>query len=325
METINTPYDDAFRTLLQDCPELVIPLINELFGTDYTGQEAVLSSANEIFIRNPNGKKEKRVTDSNMTLISLKGISKYYHLECQSTPDGTMEIRMWEYDTQIALLNAEYREGMLYVDFPDSAVIYLRSNPNTPDELKICIRSARKELKYGIPILKVKNYTLEDIFERRLWMLIPFYIFRYEKELSQIDSDEERLEKLRREYERVAEMLDQECKNGRMRSVTGGALCELSRTVVEKLASKYKNVEKEVAEVMGGKVLTYRSKELYQEALAKGIEQGIEQGIDKGIVKGLANLAAGKYQRGESVEKIADDLLMTTSEVEELLNHQKEA
>lgn len=200
-----------------------------------------------------------------------------------------------------------------------------RSNPNTPDELKICIRAARKELKYGIPILKVKNYTLEDIFERRLWMLIPFYIFRYEKELSQIDSDEERLEKLRREYERVAEMLDQECKNGRMRSVTGGALCELSRIVVEKLASKYKNVEKEVAEVMGGKVLTYRSKELYQEALAKGIEQGIEQGIDKGIVKGLANLAAGKYQRGESVEKIADDLLMTTSEVEELLNHQKEA
>ena len=200
-----------------------------------------------------------------------------------------------------------------------------RSNPNTPDELKICIRAARKELKYGIPILKVKNYTLEDIFERRLLMLIPFYIFRYEKELSQIDSDEERLEKLRREYERVAEMLDQECKNGRMRSVTGGALCELSRTVVEKLASKYKNVEKEVAEVMGGKVLSYRSKELYQEALAKGIEQGIEQGIDKGIVKGLANLAAGKYQRGESVEKIADDLLMTTSEVEELLNHQKEA
>lgn len=144
-------------------------------------------------------------------------------------------------------------------------------------------------------------------------MLIPFYIFRYEKELSQIDSDEDRLKKLRKEYERVAEMLDQECKNGRMRSVTGGALCELSRTVVEKLASKYENVEKEVAEVMGGKVLTYRSKELYQEALAKGIEQG------------LANLAAGKYQRGESIEKIADDLLMSTVEVEELLNNQEEA
>ena len=60
METINTPYDDAFRTLLQDCPELVIPLINELFGTDYTGQEVVLSSTNEIFIRN---RMEKREAD----------------------------------------------------------------------------------------------------------------------------------------------------------------------------------------------------------------------------------------------------------------------
>ena len=48
METINTPYDDAFRTLLQDCPELVIPLINELFGTDYTGQEVVLSRSSSI-------------------------------------------------------------------------------------------------------------------------------------------------------------------------------------------------------------------------------------------------------------------------------------
>ena len=173
METINTPYDDTFRTLLLDCPELVVPLINELFGTNYTGREVVVSNENEIFFRNPEGKKEKRVTDSNLTLISLKGISKRYHLECQSTADGTMEIRMWEYDAQIALRNKEYRDGVLYVNFPDSAVIYLRSNSNTPDELKICICVGKKEIFYEIPILKVKNYTLNEIFEKQLWMLIP--------------------------------------------------------------------------------------------------------------------------------------------------------
>ena len=47
--TIITPYDDTFRTLLQDCPELVVPLINELFGTNYTGREVVVSNENEIF------------------------------------------------------------------------------------------------------------------------------------------------------------------------------------------------------------------------------------------------------------------------------------
>ena len=190
-----------------------------------------------------------------------------------------------------------------------------RSNPNTPDELKICIRAARKELKYGIPILKVKNYTLEDIFERRLWMLIPFYIFRYEKELSQIDSDEDRLKKLRKECERVAEMLDQECQSGRMKPITGGALCELANNVVKKLASKYDNVEKEVTEVMGGKVLNYRSKEIFREAMEKGLEEGRLEGSNQKTVE----LVTKKYQKGDSVSKIAEDLLMSVEEVEEIL------
>ena len=31
MNMINTPYDDVFRTLLNDCPKLIIPVINEIF------------------------------------------------------------------------------------------------------------------------------------------------------------------------------------------------------------------------------------------------------------------------------------------------------
>ena len=315
METINTPYDDTFRTLLQDCPELVVPLINELFGTNYTGREVVVSNENEIFLRNPEGKKEKRVTDSNLTLISLKGISKRYHLECQSTADGTMEIRMWEYDAQIALMNKEYRDGVLYVKFPDSAVIYLRSNSNTPDELKICVCIGQKELFYEIPILKVKNYTLNEIFKKQLWLLIPFYIFRYEKEFRKINGDEERLHSLRMEYENVAARLDQECQSGRMKPITGGALCELANNVVEKLASKYDNVEKEVTEVMGGKVLNYRSKEIFREAMEKGLEEGRLEGSNQKTIE----LVTKKYQKGDSASKIAEDLLMSVEEVEEIL------
>ena len=28
----NTPYDDVFRTLVNDCSPLIIPVINEVFG-----------------------------------------------------------------------------------------------------------------------------------------------------------------------------------------------------------------------------------------------------------------------------------------------------
>ena len=230
-----------------------------------------------------------------------------------------MEIRMWEYDAQIALMNKEYRDGVLYVKFPDSAVIYLRSNSNTPDELKICVCIGQKELFYEIPILKVKNYTLEEIFEKELWMLIPFYIFRYEKEFRIINGDEKRLRSLRMEYENVAARLDQECQSGRMKPITGGALCELANTVVEKLASKYDNVEKEVTEVMGGKVLNYRSKEIFREAMEKGLEEGRLEGRLEGSNQKTVELVTKKYQKGDSVSKIAEDLLMSVEEVEEIL------
>lgn len=93
------------------------------------------------------------------------------------------------------------------------------------------------------------------------------------------------------------------CQSGHMKPITCGALCELSNNVVEKLASKYSNVEKEVTEVMDGKVLNYRSKEIYQE----------------GMKEGIAQLVTRKYQLGDSPEKIAKDLLMSEEEVEEIL------
>ena len=106
-----------------------------------------------------------------------------------------------------------------------------------------------------------------------------------------------------------------ECQSGHMKPITCGALCELSNNVVEKLASKYSNVEKEVTEVMGGKVLNYRSKEIYLEGCAFGREEGRKEGQKESIVQ----LVTRKYQLGDSPEKIAKDLLMSEEEVEEIL------
>ena len=114
-----------------------------------------------------------------------------------------------------------------------------------------------------------------------------------------------------------------ECQSGHMKPFTCGALCELSNNVVEKLASKYSNVEKEVTEVMGGKVLNYRSKEIYLEGCAFGREEGREEGRKEGRKEGqkesIVQLVTRKYQLGDSPEKIAKDLLMSEEEVEEIL------
>ena len=44
----STPFDDVFRTLLNDCSTLIIPLINEIFGEHYTGKEKITFSPSQI-------------------------------------------------------------------------------------------------------------------------------------------------------------------------------------------------------------------------------------------------------------------------------------
>ena len=43
-------YDGAFRTILNDCRKLIIPLINEIFGEEYTGDEEIQFFPNEHFL-----------------------------------------------------------------------------------------------------------------------------------------------------------------------------------------------------------------------------------------------------------------------------------
>ena len=64
----NTPYDDVFRTLVNDCRSLLIPYVNEMFGENFTGDEEIRFNPNEQFMVQQDGKEEKRVTDTWFTI-----------------------------------------------------------------------------------------------------------------------------------------------------------------------------------------------------------------------------------------------------------------
>lgn len=76
----NTPYDDVFRTLLNDCSELIIPVINEVFGENYPGKERIVFSPNEHFINKQDGAESKRITDTSFMIIGKE--KKKYLYEC---------------------------------------------------------------------------------------------------------------------------------------------------------------------------------------------------------------------------------------------------
>lgn len=68
MKLTNTPYDDVFRTLLNDCSGLIIPVINEVFGEDYTGKEQIRSFPDGHFLNRQGGNEEERITDSSFEI-----------------------------------------------------------------------------------------------------------------------------------------------------------------------------------------------------------------------------------------------------------------
>ena len=93
---------------------MIIPVINEVFTEDYTGDEKIEFSPNDHFIDQQDAADQGRITDTNFTIFGK--IKKKYHLECESSlPDGRITIRLFEYDAQIALDEGEVTEKTLAV------------------------------------------------------------------------------------------------------------------------------------------------------------------------------------------------------------------
>ena len=263
-----TPYDDVFHTLLNDCSRLIIPVINEIFHEHYRGGEIITFHANEHYINTQDDTLEKRITDN---CFDIQGeTKKKYHAECQSISDSSMLVRMFEYGTQIALDEGKTEGNVLEVEFPHVAVLFLRSNKNTPDSMKIRMKTPGGDVSYDIPVMKVQNYTLEGIFEKNLLFLIPFYIFNHESRLKEYNTNPEKLETLKKEYEYIKNKLEELCLEYKLDAYTRAAIHKMSNNVVESLAAKYENVKEGVVEIMGGKILDYEAKQIKNEGRAEG-------------------------------------------------------
>ena len=232
---VNTPYDDVFRTLLNDCPDLIIPVVNDTFGTDYVmGRDEVRKGNNEFFFTKQDTGQDDIVSDSHIIIGD-----KQYHIECQSTRDGSMVVRMFEYDVQIAMQHAEKSLDRYTIRFPQSAVLYLRSTKNTPDRMEIRIEAPGDSCMYHIPVLKIKNYSVEDIFRKKLYFLIPFHIFCYEAFLGQCETDNAKLEQLADIFGNIRIRLYSLTENGEISEYYQKAILTMSEKVIKNIAKKY--------------------------------------------------------------------------------------
>ena len=258
---------------------------------------------NEHFLDQQDTADKERITDTNFKVIG-KEIKKY-HLECESSlPDGKMTIRLFEYDAQIALDEGEVTEETLTVAFPNTAVLYLRAYRKTPDKMRYVIVTPGGTVQYDIPVMKVQTYSLNDIFEKRLLLLIPFYIFSHEKNFSEYNSNEQKLSELKSEYQDILERLDELEQQEVIRAFDKRTIIELSSDVIKEIAQKYENVQKGVGEIMGGALIETNARRLKTEAENEANRKSAQRMLDIGKLT-IEEVAICSGLSVEEVEQIA--------------------
>lgn len=211
-------------------PEQLFPLIKEIHKKTYPKGTEIYPLATEFSVERAETKEITSIRADITVIVAKKDI---YHLECQMSNDGTMVLRMFEYDVQLALSYIQESKGGMELKFPYSAVLYLQDNGNIPEKLTCRIKFQDGGIyEYKVPVVKVQDYTLEEIKEKHLCVLIPFLPLRFRKTLKMLrqQGETEVKEELTSFYQQIILLLEEE--------VRAGYLSNTNRNTIISLLSK---------------------------------------------------------------------------------------
>ena len=260
-------FDDVFRTMCEKMPKLLIPLINEAFGTSYTEEDKFEQLRNERHLED-----KRIITDA---LVKICG--HIYHIECQSTNSDHMILRMFEYDASIAIERWIETSDGFEVTFPRSCVVYLRGEKTAYRNKKLRVKFPDgKSHTYTVKVIELRKYSKDELFKKKLLMFLPYYILKYEDNLP-FKRDKVRFQSLIKEYEDIIGFIENALpydQDGYRRK-----LIELISRISKYITRNRKSLKKGLGDVMGGRVLKLETDKIIAESLAQGISQGISQGI----------------------------------------------
>lgn len=306
----STIFDDVFRTMLERLDNLMIPVINEIFHENYPLDAGLSQLKNEHVTDKMN-----HATDSHLQIGNISIDGNQYHMECESNPYGNICIRMIEYDFSIALESITETDGTKGLLFPKSCILYLRQTKSTKEKELLKLRFADGTCaEYRVPIVKVQEYTKEQIFDKKLYILLPFYIMRYEKELKSIEDDQIKQDAFICEFDELLNRL-RECRE--IDDTEYSYLLDNIHKVSNHILRHSPALMERIDKVMGGKVLRLRTDVIIEQGLKKGMKQGLEQGLQQGLQQGKLEAYIEMIKDGLiTIASAAARLSMSESELE---------
>lgn len=162
-------------------------------------------------------------------------------------------------------------------------------------------------MHYRIPIIHAQHYTVNDMFEKKLLILLPYHILRYEHFLKSNKTNEKKLNQLLDDYRRINEQLTDTCEKEKKSEFYKDMIC-LIKEISDHVIPKENDARKGVDEIMGGNILTLPS-DLIREGRAAGREEGRTDTIFSFVQDGLIPLSVGADRANLSVEAFKEEMI----------------
>lgn len=185
--------------------------------------------------------------------------------------------------------------------------------------MKYVIITPGGTVQYDVPIMKVQTYSIDDIFQKRLLMLIPFYTFSHEKHFSEYNQNKQKLEKIKAEYQDILKRLEELEQQEVLGSFDKQTIIELSRDVIQEISQKYEKVQKGIGSIMRGALIETETKKILMQGIKQGMKQGRDEGIKQGKSETERELVIRMLKKGKlTVEEIAEYSKLSIEEIEQL-------
>ena len=244
-------YDSTFKTMKHSHKRLFISLINETFGKNYPISSdiiEVLPSDGILLSGNPESYEKQIAERDNDFLICIEG--DYYLIESQVYDDDTMALRIAEYTFLAARQHANISQAEVTLHIPHFTVLYIKDTSDTPKTTTVRYRFPNgKEIAITEPNIFLSDYSKEEIIEKKLYSLIPFYIARYENELKSEKGYENALKDLAYFRDMMVKLLTSNELSPAEYTDLHGASVRIASHITDG-----NEIEKEVMDTMGGEI-----------------------------------------------------------------------
>ena len=261
-------YDSVFWTGVVRLTPYLIPLVNEVFGTHYSSQTQIRLLPMKQVTKMPDQSLEERETDQIAELRDGEnGLPAYYHFEVETWAGSSIAIRIAEYAAGAAFSSIQPIEDGAKMTIPHSAVIVLRKS--SKEDFYLTIEYPHGAVRYQVPVIRMADYTLEELLEKKLYLLLPFFGFLYVNTEEELNT-ETILKRFREDFDRICREFDDESGKKLLEKDEAYYLLELIQRVLDKLFADNNEITEEVDKTMGGKLIEFELDRKMKESREEG-------------------------------------------------------